>query len=238
MKNAERELISQNGELLKNIFNDINAFMPALTKVKDAYALLQLTTKFNDSIFKELITDGIGRIVQVYNDELNSQLDKSGITNQNLRAAALRNTDEPLTALRTAVQELKEVNPVPSYVYNARNEVLSLEFISFSNDSFLITDADKEAIAERYCRVYLEDEVDHETYNVLVDLQKSLMAFEKMKTQKGLPQNTFGSFGQRISDFFNQDGEINPSSIKWANEYKATVDALNAASVKRRQATA
>lgn len=227
MENTERELISHNEELLKTIFSDLKAFVPALNKVKDAYGSLQLKSKFNDSILKELITKGIGRIAQVYMDELNSQLDKSGLTNANLRAVALQNTDYPLNVLRTAIQELKEVNPVSRHAFNPRQETLTLNFISFENEVFIITDVDKEAIAEKYCRVYLEDSRSKEMYDSLKEVQNALQHYVTWMADLGLPRGIYGgSFTDNLDQFFifNQDTSeltINPNSISWALAYKA-----------------
>lgn len=235
MKQTARKLIYQDDSLLTDICNDLRKFKPALEKLKAAYAALELTEDFNDSIHKELITKGSARMTEQYKKELNAQLDKSGITNTSLRAVALSGAEEPQMLLSKALQELKEVVLIPSYVTNPRHQVLSLRQISYVDQDFVITDQDRESIAETHCRIYLETEEDHKTYNILLNLQDALAAFEVMKMEKGLPNNIYGAYGQHIHNFFGQDGELQPGSINWVNGYKAQMESMHNASVKRQQ---
>jgi hypothetical protein len=238
MENTERVLISQNDSLLLEICSDLRKYTPALNKLKTAYDLLELKPDFSDSLYKELVTSGTSRIIKVYMEDLNKQLDKSGIKNSNIRNVALAGADEPLQRLKDALHELKEVQPVSPYGVNPRSIILPLNQITYLEGAFVITDKDKEVIAETHCRIYLENDEDHKTYNILLDLQKSLKAFESMKVEKGLPNNIYGSYGQHISDFFGQNGELLPGSIDWVNQYQARIDAMNAASVKRQERVA
>lgn len=231
----DRKLIYQNNPLLADICGDLIKLKPSLNKLKQAYEALELKEEFNDIIYKELVSKGSSRIAEKYKTELNRQLDKSGITNKNLRMVALSGTEEPLKALGDAITTLKEFKLVPSYASNPRHQVLSVTQITFINDAFIITDEDKESIAEMYCRVYLETDEDHKTYNILLDLQKALAAFEFLKTEKGLPNNTYGMYGQHIHNFFSQSGELQPGSIKWVNGYKAQMEAMHNASMQRQQ---
>jgi len=184
MEQTARKRISQNDELLKDICNDLRKFKPALERLRAAYAALELTEEFKDSIYKELVTKGSARMTEQYKKELNAQLDKSGITNTNIRAVALAAAEEPQKLLNTALQELKDVVLIPSYVTNPRHQLLSLKQISYVDHEFVITDQDRESIAEMHCRIYLETEEDHKTYNILINLQKALAAFEAMKLDK------------------------------------------------------
>lgn len=223
----ERKLIHQNDELLTDICNDLQKLKPALTKLKSAYDALELKEEFTDSIYKELITKGASRISNQYRDELNAQLDRSGITNTNLRAVALSGSEAPLKLLEASLRDLKEVNLIPSYAANPRHQTLSLMQVSYLNDVFTVTDLDRESIAEMYCRVYLETEEDYKTYNVLLDLQKALAAYEALKAEKELPKHSFSHYGQYISDFFSQSGVLQPGSVRWINGYKARREAAN-----------
>lgn len=224
-KQPERKLIHDNVAMYNAIAGDLNKYMPSLRLLKQAYDALEIGD-FNDAIFSDIKKNGIEKILLDFDKNLQSQLDKSGIKNSNLRRVALEGSETAKANLTNAYEALKTVTiDIPAYGVQ-RSKTLDLKDISFIDGTFKI--ADPEQVKEQFCRVYLEDQDDHYIFNVLVHLRNSLNNFSVMAKKFG--------FGFALSDsglqhFFkiNEDGEIsiNPYSINNAKMKLPTIKAYN-----------
>ena len=79
-----KQLLHENSNLLNEISFDLKQYLPLLEQVKITYENLQLE-KFSDEILKEIVNTGTGQIEKLFNDSLNNQIEKSGISNTILK---------------------------------------------------------------------------------------------------------------------------------------------------------
>lgn len=222
----ERILIHQNNLLLKEIVGDLRVYLAPLNKLKEAYEALEMGN-FSQKVFEDLISKGTNEIIAAYSKSLNDQLDKTGVVNTKLRGIVLQGSDEPIANLKTALNDLKEVNPQPraSYGTSPRTQLLQLSDIEFEDGGFQVTN--EESLVERHCRIYVEDEQSKMVYSHLITLQEHLQAYLKLTTSLGLPRGVFGgTIGDNLQNFFQLDPEtlklsIKPTSISWAVNHKA-----------------
>jgi len=160
--NYERKLIFQDEALAGKILSDLNQYLPLLNAVKAGYEGLHLGP-FDNQIFRELIHQGTDRIAQVYNDTLQDQLNKSGISNPILRKTALSGTMVPWNQLTEALTDLRHFSPKQSST--EYRITLSIEAIIFENGTFTVSAESKEQIIEDFCRIYITSEKEQEFYD-------------------------------------------------------------------------
>jgi hypothetical protein len=184
----KRRLVFEDKELLSKILGDLRFFTPSLDALKTAYEGLEIG-EFTNEIFKELVNEGTSTVFARHSKSLNDQLDKTGVVNTKLREIVLQGTDGPKVTLRDALTELRSVTPkIPeSPVFRTRTELLTLSFISFDGNSFIVSDEDKERLTETYCRDYLNDDRTQLLYAELEVMRDALSKFRALMTDLGLP---------------------------------------------------
>lgn len=217
----ERILIHENKNLLLEISSDLRQYIPLLEQVKANYENLKLGD-FSNDILKQIVITGPGQIEKLFNESLNDQIEKSGISNTILKNNILKGSEQLYFSFLEKIKELKRFKP-ETY---SRNNYLKLNVISYLNGSFTLTDENKEQILERECRIYLENQKDFELYE---NLKKFIESYEKLNENLNELQFRF-SYNQGkgltgISNTFlmlNENDEyiINPGSIKFATNYK------------------
>ncbi len=220
----KRELIFENKALLNVILGDLKQYMPKLTPLKNAYEALEIGA-FTDEIFTDLKKNGIRKVLEQFQTSLEAQLDKSGITNTNLRRVALDGSEAPKIELRNTYEALKNVN-VEIYQFGPhRIKTLDLSEISFIDGNFKV--GNPEAIAENHCRVYLNDSIDKEIFATLKKAKEALLELDLMAEKFKIP---FGLGGSSLVDFFDEtDGkmEIKPQSISYVKNLYLQQKAYN-----------
>lgn len=85
----ERILIHENKNLLSEISTDLKQYLPLLQQVKKSYENLQLGN-FSNDILKEIIKPGTGQIEKSFNESLNDQIEKAGISNTIVKSNLLK----------------------------------------------------------------------------------------------------------------------------------------------------
>lgn len=216
-----KQLLHENSDLLNEISFDLKQYLPLLEQVKITYENLQLE-KFSDEILKEIVNTGTGQIEKLFNDSLNNQIEKSGISNTILKNNILKDSEQLYFSFLDKTRELKKFKPE---TYSRKN-YLKLKFISYVNGSFILTNENKEQILESECRVYLENEKDLklyenlkkfiESYNELSDNLKELEFRFSYEMGKGLT----GVANNFLITNESHEYSINPGAIKFATNYK------------------
>lgn len=216
-----RILIQENKNLLFEISSDLKQYLPHLDKVKKSYENLQLGN-FSNEILKEIIKSGTAKIEKLFNESLNDQIEKAGISNTIVKSNLLKGSEQLYFSFLENTRELKRFKPE---TYSRRN-FLKLNVISYLNGSFTLTDENKEQILENECRTYLENEKDFELYE---NLKKFIEAFntvnENLKELEYRFSYEKGKGVTAIENTFlmtneNDEYSINPGSIKFATNYK------------------
>lgn len=216
----ERILIHEDKNLLSEISTDLRQYLPLLQQVKKSYEKLQLGD-FNDDIFKEIVNSGTGQIEKLFNESLNDQIEKSGISNTILTSNILKDSEQLYFSFLENTKELKRFKPE---TYSRRN-FLKLNVISYLNGSFILSDENKAQIIENESRIYLENEKEKEFFENLKNL---IEAYDKVNENLEQLQFRFsynqGKGMKGIENVFlnlTEDGySINPGSIKYATNYK------------------
>lgn len=172
--NYERKLIFQDEALAGKILSDLKQYLPLLNAVKAGYKGLHLGP-FDNQIFGELVQQGTDRIAQVYDDSLQQQLSKSGITNPILRKTALAGTMVPWNQLTEALTDLRHFTPAQSSTES--RITLPLEAICFENGAFTVSAESQEQIIEDFCRIYIlsmEEELFYNAFAAIADARNKL----------------------------------------------------------------
>ena len=211
-----RILIQENKNLLFEISSDLKQYLPHLDQVKKSYENLQLGN-FSNEILKEIIKSGTAKIEKLFNESLNDQIEKAGISNTIVKSNLLKGSEQLYFSFLENTRELKRFKPE---TYSRRN-FLKLNVISYLNGSFTLTDENKEQILENECRTYLENEKDFELYE---NLKKFIEAFntvnENLKELEYRFSYEKGKGVTAIENTFlmtneNDEYSINPGSIKY-----------------------
>ena len=176
MKKAERKLFREDTALLANIVSDLAEFKPALAELKEAFEALTIGD-FTNEVFKEIMKKGPAGVVDTFEKNLESQLDQMNVTIETLRVSF--KTDQRCLTDRFVLA----YNKIKSFKlnvrsYSSRRHYLSLQDVSFVDNVFVVSDADRENILEKYCRVYIETEAEAE---MLVKMEDYLKAYGELK---------------------------------------------------------
>ncbi|WP_159467783.1 hypothetical protein [Dyadobacter sp. 3J3] len=196
-----KKLIKEDKNLLNAISGDLGQFRPLLTEMRTAFETLNLGA-FSAEIF-EVIKLNPRDIIQRSDAATEAELNQSGIKNAALRKIASESAENDLERFKKAVSQLKSFTP-KTY---SREVGLSLEFINFDEEDFK---ADREAIAEKYARYYLEPGKATDLWLELETIATGYNSiFEKLKKIGGNYQNTFA-----ILDYFyvrDEKGKLIPN---------------------------
>ncbi|WP_310558663.1 hypothetical protein [Flavobacterium sp.] len=168
----KRILIHENKNLLIEICKDLNQYLPHLEQVKKTYEKLQLGN-FNDDILKQIVRSGTGQIEKLFNESLNDQVEKAGISNTILKSNILKDSEQLYFSFLEKTRELKRFTPETF----SRKNYLKLNVISFQNGIFYLSDENKEQIIENECRIYIENEKEKELFD---NLQNFIEAYNKV----------------------------------------------------------
>lgn len=168
----KRILIHENKNLLIEICKDLNQYLPHLEQVKKTYEKLQLGN-FNDDILKQIVRSGTGPIEKLFNESLNDQVEKAGISNTILKSNILKDSEQLYFSFLEKTRELKRFKPETF----SRKNYLQLNVISFQNGIFYLSDENKEQIIENECRIYIENEKEKELFD---NLQNFIEAYNKV----------------------------------------------------------
>lgn len=168
----KRELLNENRDLLLEITSDLKQYLPHLEQVKKTYENLQLGN-FSDAILKEIVKSGTGQIEKLFNESLNDQIGKAGISNIILKDNILKGSENLIFEFIEKFRELKRFKPETF----SRKNYLKLNVISFENKIFYLSEENKEQILENECRIYIENEKEKELYD---NLKNFIEAYNKV----------------------------------------------------------
>lgn len=188
----ERILLEQDDQLLAWILGDLSQFQKPFEKVLNTYNDLNLGN-MTVSVFNEIKAGKAILTVKWYQQALEDELDRTKVFNPTLRKGLLRGSEEPSNAFLKAVSELIN-NEVEISGYSRKNKApeskLTLADVSFDGKTLFISDNDKEVIAEKYCRHYLEYEDDKELYNAVKIITEQFKVLMKLNKKLEMQMNT------------------------------------------------
>lgn len=218
----KKQLIHQDTNLLLEICTDLSQYLPILNEVKKSYENLELD-EFSNEIFKEIISNGTNRINIKFLENFENQLKRLQITSVVLKENLLNGSDLLFKEFESNVSTLKRFRPETF----SRLKYLKLNFISYSNNKFYLSEENKEQILENECRIYLENEIETELYN---NIESFLESFEKLNESLNSLGFSYtynqgnGLIGIRNVFLKANEGEnkysIVPESIRHATSYK------------------
>lgn len=217
----KRILLQENASLLREISSDLNQYVPLLKEVKSSFELLELSPWSND-ILKEIVLTGANGIEKRFTEHLANQIEKTQLTSSILKENILSGSKSLFQDFAQKVSLLKKFKP-DTY---SRQKYLKLNFISYENNIFYLSDENKEQILENECRVYLENKSELELYN---DLTNLIEAYNKVTNNLNKLKFKFnfnhGRGMQGIENVFlkynDNSFEVFPDSIKFAvNHYE------------------
>lgn len=215
----KRILLHENKDLLFEICKDLKQYLPQLEQVKKTYENLQLGN-FSDDILKEIVKSGTGLIEKKFNESLNVQIEKAGISNTILRDNILKGSENLIFEFLEKIRELKRFKPE---TFSRKNH-LKLNVISFENGTFYLSNENKEQILENECRIYIENEKEKELFD---NLQNFIEAYIKVSENLNELQFRFsynqGKGVKAIENVFlelkENSFDIVPDAIKFAVNY-------------------
>lgn len=203
-------LIDEDKSLLSLICKDTSQYLPLLEKLKKKYDSLQLG-EFDNEIFKELINDGSGGVIEKYHQSLERQLNtlkiKSKIMRKNLVAEHniyIENFKKSLLLVTSFMPHRFSRNVSPT---------LELNYISYHNGTFQILSEDIEAITDKHCRTYLSTEIEVRAYKTIIKLNESYGDLKDIMSEIGY--NRFRGF--ESMHLFIKDvriPEVRPKEVK------------------------
>ena len=217
----ERILIHENKNLLSEISTDLKQYLPLLQQVKKSYENLQLGN-FSNDILKEIIKPGTGQIEKSFNESLNDQIEKAGISNTILKSNILKDSEQLYFSFLENTRELKRFKPETF----SRKNYLKLNVISFQNGTFYLSDENKTQILENECRIYIENEKEQELFD---NLQNFIEAYNKVTGNlKELDFKFSYEHGKGVTAIANgflwleldNTYSIRPETLKFATTYK------------------
>ena len=218
----KRVLLQEDKNLLIEICKDLHQYLPHLEQVKNTYEKLQLGN-FSDEILKEIVKSGTGQIEKLFNESLNDQIEKAGISNTILKSNILKDSEKLYFSFLEKTRELKKFKPETF----SRKKYLKLNTISFQNGTFFLSEENKEQILENECRVYIENEKEKELFD---NLQNFIEAYHKVSSNlKELDfkfRNEQGKGVAAIANGFlllnldNNTYSIVPETLRYATTYK------------------
>lgn len=216
----KRVLLHENTNLLVEICKDLNQYLPHLEQVKKTYENLQLGN-FNDDILKEIVNSGTGQIEKLFNESLNDQIEKAGISNTIVRDNLLKGSENLIFEFLEKCKTLKKFRPDTF----SRNNYLKLNVISFENGKFTLTDINKNQILENECRIYIENEKEKELFD---NLKNFVEAYDKLNENLNELQFRFSynqgkgitAISNTFLEFRDNKYSIIAGSLKFATNYK------------------
>ena len=218
--------------MLKTILGDLKHFVPALNELKKAYEGLEIGD-FSNEVLTEFKTGAVKSVLLRYDQNLQTQLDKSGVKNSKLRSIVLQGAEEPAVNLRTAYNNLLSINVVANPYLNYRYKLLELSDISFKDGVFQVLNT--EEITENYCRIYLNDAKDKEIYTTLQKTKDALNDFALMAKDLGLPFSMADSGLHVFFEVENDKLKVIPQSIEHSKNYLSNKKALHNAEIIRQE---
>lgn len=216
----KRILIHENKDLMFEICKDLKQYLPQLEQVKKTYENLQLGN-FNDDILKQIVRSGTGQIEKQFNESLNDQVEKAGISNIILKDNILKGSENLIFEFLEKIRELKRFKPETF----SRKNYLKLNVISFQNGTFYLSDENKEQILENECRIYIENEKEQEFFD---NLKNFIEAYNKVNENLNELEFKFsynqGTGVTAIANTFlwldEKQYSIRPETLKFATTYK------------------
>lgn len=222
---TERILLSENPNLAKEISADIKQFNPLLYDLKKAYEDLELGA-FTDEVFKELSIKGAGRILKMYVDKLNAQLDKIGITSNLIRTNAISESDTYCQNLQEALRKVKGLN-IETHSATGRPS-LGLEHISYGRVGFYVSG--EEEITERFCRVYAETPEQIKLLKIAMELQSAFERYIQFLIENSIVYNRLNPFATMaliLTKATDQPTSINAASLIALSKFREGQDEYN-----------
>jgi len=189
----KRTLLFEDSKAIEKYEVRINQFLPIFTKIKTCYEGLEIG-EFTDEVYKDLLNNGVNNIRSKYSKAFD---DKIGGLPLVIRQSIERERDVPMDALKMAFDNLKSHN-----TSGLGSIVFPLDCITIFEGVPTINKLDKEKILERYHRVYIEGDIEHDVYAKLKALEKGfndcLEVFDKANfTQYFTLQNLENLFYQK-----------------------------------------
>ena len=232
MKTEKRILIREDKGLLTEIVQDLHRFKPTLTALTTAFSELCMGP-FTNEIFKDLVDNGSANITANYKANLETELDKTGVVNPILRKTVLSASEPTFSKFKTAYTDLIAFTPPNNTIQRA---TLTLQYISFIDERFVVTEADQETLLESHCRVYLETDKEKAFHAKLSTLKDAFNAYLKDFQEYELEQKVHGFHGlQTFFNFDNMEVSINPESINYGVTVSEMAKKKHAELVERMQ---
>ncbi len=172
----KRELYFEDTVKFQKITVQLVQFNLELEKLKTSYEDIKIGD-FTNSIFKELISDGINGTELKFSKYLENELSKIKSLPDFMKDDMIERYLDKLDPLKSALAMVKSFRPAVPYTPGVPQ--LSVEYISYANFSpvFFISDGDEERILEKYCRIYLETKEEKRAYEALSNLCESYKKF-------------------------------------------------------------
>lgn len=213
----KRILIKEDLNLFREIATDLKQFMPVLNELKSSFEALEIGALTNDT-FKQIILLGASKQIESYKKDLNSQLDKQGVTSSIIRQNAIKDHENVIERFKKSVDNAKRFQP---QIYSSNRPKLSLKFISYEN-GFCISEEDKEMILESCCRIYLETEEEIKLFQVSQNLAEAFNEYLEIFNQTGIQSIDKHYSGSHVLKYDNDNNVmiINPEGVKGVSNYK------------------
>lgn len=211
----ERKLIFEDTEKLNNSVRHIQQFVPYLNKVKEAFDKLEIG-EFTNELHKEIINTGTTGIEEAYKTKIKTDIQKIGIASSLIKENLIQGSESVLNDFLENVKSLKRF--FPQVYYSGDLSAVKVQYTSFENGSFIVSEEDKEVLLENHCRIYLETEDEHKLFNALNNLIESSLKVREFIDRPGSFYNPTLSKFDLISKLFlkeiNGKTEVNPAGIK------------------------
>jgi hypothetical protein len=220
---TQRFLGSQDDDLLAKILGDRHQFMPLLNRVKAAYLALEIG-EFTSETWEQLKSEGAYFAEARYNQMLNDEIAAAGVKHRVLKRVVLEGTDEYITDLKRAFNDLTAFQPSN---YSQRTEKLQYVDISYDGEDFVVSESDKETIADKYCRVYINPGVEAELYQSLQALLEARDNYKVIADKLGIGWGIKRGFGalDRFFDWREGEPTIIPSTVVYGTTIAKRMEA-------------
>lgn len=239
----ERKLIFQNDKLFSTILNDRYQYQKNFEAVAKAFLELGIGP-ITEEVYGQIVTDKARDIYAPYYEQLNKELDRTGVTNKVLRNTVLQGAEEPLREYHQAVDAFLSTDVTKDNYGRSKDRekyaFLEISDLTFLDGELIVSDDTKEDLLDKYCRVYVTTDEEYQLYNTLLLAKTAIQNFRSMAISLGFKMS-MRVYGQDdifinhpsslIDDFFTATSEteisIKASSIPWAIGYKSAQEARN-----------
>lgn len=187
-----RTLIEEDLNLVDRLVRQAAQFKPLFNKVLAAYNELNLG-KFTGETWDSIKRNGAEEINRAYQDRLNEDL--KHLKTPMLQRNAIELATEPVASFEETIRELRAFEPRSG---RDDNKAIDISDLSFVDGELVINEEDRELLAEKYARVYLESDPDsQEVWELAKTLAETVgKLYQKAEEAKlGVPLNWHSLLG-------------------------------------------